>query len=293
MPTKAPGHSDATSHLMFGEREGVREIPKPLLLGELSQELRSLLWAIVYESLKQSEYMSGFVYFGHPWDKILSRWHVAVLHRPADEFSSLKKKLLEPLKNLFFEDTYVEVFEFLEFVMKSRECPEGFSKAVSLALKNTQAAYIVVENQYIFPTATEEEAVAVESAMHNLQNKTFSGAKTHLLKAGSELNRGNFAESIRESIHAVESVSRAIVPEAKTLAPALNALESRSQLHKALKTGFGALYGFTCDEQGIRHALLDRDEADVDRESAIFMLGACASFASYLANKGRQAGLIK
>ena len=53
---------------------------------------------------------------------------------------------------------------------------------------------------------------------------------------------------------------------------------------------FSQRYGYTNDEQGIRHALLDRDAADVGLDEALFMFGACASFAAYLTQKHRQAG---
>jgi hypothetical protein len=59
-----------------------------------------------------------------------------------------------------------------------------------------------------------------------------------------------------------------------------------------MKSGFGSLYGYTSDSQGIRHALLDKDAPDVDEADALFMIGACAAFVSYLVNKGRAAGLI-
>ena len=296
MPAKAPGHSNATAHLSFGEREGAAKIPGPLNLCELSPKLRSLLWEATFESLADSVMRPGlgaYPWFDQPWGTILKTRHVAILHKPVDEFSPECRFHINPLKKLFFEGTYVEVFEFLEFVMRSNDSPYEFADKITRALKHARAAYIVVDNRMIFPTATEEEAKALEGAFDELQGKSFAGARSHLLNAGEELNRGEYANSVRESIHAVESISRAIVPGAKALAPALSALEERSHLHGALKKAFGALYGFTCEEQGVRHPLLDKNEAEVDRESAVFMLGACASFVSYLANKGRQAGLIK
>ena len=45
------------------------------------------------------------------------------------------------------------------------------------------------------------------------------------------------------------------------------------------------LYGYTSDERGLRHPLLEREEANVGMDEAVFMLGACASFASYLWRK--------
>jgi hypothetical protein len=35
------------------------------------------------------------------------------------------------------------------------------------------------------------------------------------------------------------------------------------------------LYGYTSDQKGIRHPLLDDGTADVDEADAMFMIGAC------------------
>jgi hypothetical protein len=58
-----------------------------------------------------------------------------------------------------------------------------------------------------------------------------------------------------------------------------------------MKAGFGSLYGYTSDEQGIRHALLE-PSSNVDDADALFMIGACAAFVSYLISKARSAGLL-
>jgi hypothetical protein len=38
---------------------------------------------------------------------------------------------------------------------------------------------------------------------------------------------------------------------------------------------------------------LDAGDAQADEADALFMIGACAAFVSYLVNKGRTAGLVK
>ena len=45
------------------------------------------------------------------------------------------------------------------------------------------------------------------------------------------------------------------------------------------------LYGYTSDEQGVRHAFLDQESSRVGMDEAVYMLGACASFASFLWRK--------
>ena len=115
-----------------------------------------------------------------------------------------------------------------------------------------------------------------------------AGAVSHLRQASESINQGDYPGAVRESIHAVESTARQTNPHAKTLEPALKSLEGAGGLHPALKRAFSNLYGYTSDEQGIRHALIDNPQPNVGQDEAVFMLGACASFSSYLARKHRQ-----
>jgi hypothetical protein len=126
-------------------------------------------------------------------------------------------------------------------------------------------------------------------AFADLDASEFHGARAHLRNAASHLTAGSFADSVRESIHAVESVSRTLDPSAD-LSKALARLEQKISIHAAMKKGFTSLYGYASDENGIRHALLEAGEAKVDEADALFMIGACAAFVSYLLNKARTNG---
>ena len=151
---------------------------------------------------------------------------------------------------------------------------------------------VVPKPPTIMPRATEQEGAAIEQALATLGLTGLDGARAHLIQAGERLNAGDYADAVRESIHAVESVARKLDPKASvTLAPALQALEKHAAVHPALKKGFSKIYGYTSDEGGVRHALLE-GEAQVGLEEAVFMIGACASFTSYLIGKARRAGLI-
>lgn len=113
--------------------------------------------------------------------------------------------------------------------------------------------------------------------------------RAHLVSAGSELAKSNWAGCVRESIHAVEAMAVRLAPEKKTLGAALAVLERDGHLHGGLKNAFSALYGWSSDEEGVRHALVFREEANVDEADALFLQGACAAFVSYLTarNSGR------
>ena len=96
--------------------------------------------------------------------------------------------------------------------------------------------------------------------------RNFHGARAHLRNAASHLTAGNFADSVRESIHALESVSRTLDPSAD-LSKALARLEQKISIHAAMKKGFASLYGYASGENGIRHALLEAGEAKVDERT--------------------------
>jgi hypothetical protein len=60
-------------------------------------------------------------------------------------------------------------------------------------------------------------------------------------------------------------------------------LEKKHQLHPALKKSFSSLYGYTSDEQGIRHAM--SKEPNLTADDAKFFLLSCTSFINYLKAK--------
>ncbi len=89
----------------------------------------------------------------------------------------------------------------------------------------------------------------------------------------------------------MESVVRVLEPKGD-FSKALAKLDAKAKIHSALRSGFNSIYGFTSDEKGIRHPLTDDTVAKADETDALFMVGACAAFVSYLINKSRVAGLL-
>jgi hypothetical protein len=138
---------------------------------------------------------------------------------------------------------------------------------------------------------SEAERQTIERAFLDLNSVEFQGARAHLRKAAERLTEGKYADSVRESVNAVEATARVLGPS-DALKSALTQLEKSVKIHPALKHGFGNLYGYTRDEEGIRHPRLDDGTANVDETDALFMIGACAAFVSYLINKARAAGLL-
>jgi hypothetical protein len=189
-------------------------------------------------------------------------------------------------KNLIIRGTYNMVFDFVQFVMRHPGSPYGFASEIDRILRQCRAAYTVMD---VGPTIIP---IALEVAFSATKHERFPGARVHLRLAAEALTAGRYGDSVRESVHGVESTVRVLSEDSKaTLAQALQKLESKLGMHLAFKKALVSLYGYSSDEAGIRHSLLE-DEARVDMHDALFMLGACASFVTFLIGKGRAAGIM-
>jgi hypothetical protein len=177
-------------------------------------------------------------------------------------------------------------------VLKHPACPPRFARDIDGTLRHCRAAYRVVEGTVICPIASDTEHSIIVKAFADLAATQFNGARAHLRNAATHLTAGKYNDSVRESIHAVEAVGRTLDSTADVLSKALAKLKQKISIHPAMKKGFTSLYAYTSDEKGIRHALLDDGAAKVDETDALFMLGACAAFVSYLINKARCSGVL-
>jgi hypothetical protein len=272
--------------LTFEQAEGAAPLPSQLELKEISPQMRAMLFAFIHEDISVYDRQVK-----DPWRTILEDHHVYRLHRMIDEFDSGWLEQREYIKHLISGGDYLAVLGFLQWVMRHPSCPSNFSRNIDRILSISRAAYRVVDGKTIAPISSPEEKDTLDKAFSALRSPEFNGAREHLRKAAEQASAGQWADSVRESVHAVEATARTLAPGAKGLEPALQKLEQTASIHAALKRGFAAIYGFTSDEKGIRHPLLDEANAKVDEVDALFMLGACAAFVSYLINKGRKAGL--
>lgn len=277
--------------ISFSQAQGYEEIPGPLQLGELPKEARTQLWNLFFvhlDSSKATDDIFGGSWIGPGWRHVLrdvhAKFHVSALDEWDSDFRPVCKKLRE-----YIEARPVnKVFDLIQFVLRHRQCPPEFVREMQHTFSECRLAYRIdiARPPTILPAVTPEEGDAVAGALRTLRKAGLDSSAAHLRKASACINADDWAGSVRESIHAVESVARQLDPDAaKTLEPALDSLKRRGVLHPAFKEAFSKLYGYTSDEQGVRHALLNKSSAQVDIDEAVFMLGVCASFASYLWRK--------
>ena len=162
---------------------------------------------------------------------------------------------------------------------------DGFVNGVNRYFKQLSYSYHVI-NDEIVEITSEMEVAAIEDAI----DSSSSVARNHLSNALSLLSKkpvGDYRNSIKESISAVESLVRHITGETK-LGDALAKLENKGlEIPKVLHDAFVKLYAYTNQPStGIRHALMEEDSKYIpDREEATFMLITCSAFISYIQAK--------
>ena len=270
--------------LSFSQAHGYEPLPQPLKLEELSPQTRIGFWNILYREVASTLQL----YSSHTWDPILQFAHTDFFGLPLDHWQHTVYFLNSIVRPYIMGEPFNKVFDLLIFLMRTRGCPSQFISNIGDAFRRFQLAYIldISYTPTIYPTSTPEEGEVFLNALQQIQEAGLSGARSHLRNAAMSIDQEDWTSAVRESIHAVESVARQITPGARTLGDALRTLEREGLLqHPALREGFSKIYGYTNDEQGIRHALLDAEKSNVSQDEAIFMLGACASFASYLSRK--------
>jgi hypothetical protein len=139
-------------------------------------------------------------------------------------------------------------------------------------------------DRIITPISDEYEIRVIEDALAIKYEPVYQ----HLSKANlylSNRERPDYENSIKESISAVEAICEILTGLSgadANLGNMLKKLESSGVIiHGGLKTAFRALYGYTSDAKGIRHAG-DIGGPSSTFEEAKFMLISCSAFINYL-----------
>lgn len=238
--------------------------------------------------IRDIEY-TNFSEFIGPWRTILYDFHVRFKHEMASNFNNEAEHHVADWTKLFLNRSFNEVFDIVEFVLQHPSCDPLLPARIEGALRDSRCAYRLV-GKTLVPISNEHAALSISGAFNDAARAKLPSVGAHLEAAGKAAREGAWAASVRESIHAVESVAVRIARDGATLGEALRELEQSGYLHSALKKALSALYGYANDEEGIRHALVFEGKPNVDEADALFMLGACASCVAYLISKGQSTG---
>ncbi len=275
----------------FSQTHGYEDIPTVLQLEELPSEARTRLWNVFYLHMKKSS--SSSLAETHAldgkWKHIVGDIHSHFFCRPLDEWKSDIEANSRIIRGTIENDWFYKVFDLIEFVMRHEKCDDEFIESIQAVFEECQLAYRVDTNRppSIFPRTTPEEGEVLAAAITSLHDNGKIQSVKHLQESIKFISVGDWSNSIRESINAVESVLRSSDHnKSSDLRKALDSLEkSNGPIHPALKEGILKLYGFSSDEPGVRHSNVDGKNSNLGQNEAILMLGVCASLANYLSRK--------
>lgn len=274
--------------MKFSERLGFKPVKEQLQIDTVDVELRNSLWSI---------YLEFFLQKAENWEHnpTLTRFARALWYQflkkpidtlPIDNYGILSTHWLTKfLREYFFaERNWYDFYDIIEF--SASFAPQEFITVTNAILEKEKSAYRFVHGQIVQITS-KVEISEIEEAISNTTD-TYLPVNTHLntaLKLLADKENPDYRNSIKESISAIEAMCKIFTNNPKTtLGDALNKLEKDNTLHPALKKSFSSLYGYTSDEGGIRHALIEGDRK-VDFHEAKFMLVTCTSFINYLMSR--------
>ncbi len=279
----------------FSQRGGYIPIPQPLKLGEVSTEFINYIQNIFSEILNV-EYSDG--YFGRFYGKNFLvnmgiSYYKEILSLPIKDF---KIDIFFNLnKNKFFK-----IFDIIEFALNYYTASNinNYSLSEFIRKKHTeiiksfdkfQLAYFVHKDSegifYIMPRTTSLECKTLEKNLEDIKSKGLKEAEKHLIKAGKFISSKKWEDSIRESVHALESALRQILGNKKTLSDNLQEIKN-GKLHPALIKSLSKMYAYASDEEGIRHSFIcNNAKYSPDQNEALLILSYSASLCSYIYNK--------
>lgn len=195
------------------------------------------------------------------------------------------------IRDTLLTDDYDAILSVIEYI--TGEAPKYTSKAVWYKGNSYSAESLynlVFEQEYVGYRLINCQAQAItdDIEIQTIQEATknkHTEVKQHIDKALgflSDRQAPDYANSIKESISAVERMCSIIIGKPTTLGEALKKLEDNGiVIHTALKGAFSKLYGYTSDASGIRHAG-ELGGKDSTFEEAKFMLVSCCAFVNYL-----------
>lgn len=272
---------------MFSEKYRYKA-PKTIQHECISDELRCRIWNLFYQSeINEGGLTSkrlGLALNGGQTieEKIVDRF--GLLINPVGKGHTAEELLKDNILKLF---SWYEVYDFVEIhlsYLNGDEKKERIKKYNDV-FEQEKAGYRIVSGE-IAPITNEGEIKTIEQST----NTAFESVNQHMQKAlnfYADIKEPDYENSIKESISAVEAMCCIITGMSganSSLGKTIKKLkENGIHIHSSMENAFSSLYGYTSDEDGIRHGGIDFKNAPA--EDAKYMLISCSAFVNYLIEK--------
>lgn len=268
---------------VFSKRNNL-SLDKEIQLNKIDNALFNRIWNIFYNNEYQvDDWILG--YDTEKPEKILDSF--GCTYKYPKNFIA-RNENINKLYNYLLKAEWYVTYDFIEQYVKLFETAaqrKNIEKELNIVLEEEKSGYRMVKG-LITPITNPGELESIKESM----TSPYKSVNTHFEKAlslYSKRKNPDYENSIKESISAVEAMCCIITGmsgKGATLGEALKKLEEYGiHIHKAMQSGFSALYGYTSDENGIRHGGIDFTGATA--EDAKYMLVSCSAFVNYLIEK--------
>lgn len=269
----------------FSQRYGHVKVEDVIQLNSLNLETRKAIWNYLYLGLFDNKDLGKNV------EQCAESVWIHFLNKPADNVpyyktdTAYEESVLTVIKGFIYKSEWFRVFDLLEYLiyLTSDYSRYNLGNYINHAFEKFGVGYRVID-ELITPISDEVEIDSIDTSLAN----NINSSKTHLSRAlelMSDRDQPDHRNSIKESISAIEALCKKISGNEKgTLGDCLKTIEDKGHIHPAMKRAFQQLYGYTSDQGGIRHALMDGSE-EPTLEEARYMLVICSAFSNYLVSK--------
>jgi hypothetical protein len=282
----------------FSKRMGYEE-EIPIQFEAINAELRNRLWNAVKNILKSldrinkkdDESLAIITYqaeINHDYRRIHSIEYINLVEKIWDQFfKELVDKipymdLWEPGETIyqkFSRLVWNKVYDLLEFLAESLtgEIKINFIESCNKILEVENSAYRFIEEIIVDITNQMEIDVIKEALL-----SPFDEPATHIenaLRYYSDRENPDFANSVKESVSAIESIARI---KTSTNEPLSNIVKHKKLgIHEGLNQILNKINAYRGDASGVGHSIKPNDSPPKKNEAHLFLV-ICSAFVNFL-----------
>ncbi len=277
--------------ISFSERRGL--IPERLIqIDSVDEQLRNRLWNYFFneEFVEKYDGPLNFDWHSSNYGIVEDMLDLMGLRYEDPDTGSGHIHNKQALENILISCNWNNVYDFIEKYLSLLSANDAQRVAGELneLLEEERSGYRIIRGTYngescffVSPITDNGELDSIQEALNSGLRSVDASMKKALMLY-SNRKTPDYANSIKESISAVESMLAHITGREATLSSNLKQLDKiNSDLHPAFKEALGKLYGFTSDSSGIRHGGYS-EPLHATEQNARFMLVICSAFINYL-----------
>jgi hypothetical protein len=276
----------------FAVRMGFEEPDLGVQVDDMDTALRNGLWNafyVVYVPADARTQHQVLANYGFLYKVVVGLW-TELFKGTSDTIPFFADAAVRGIRKEFFDADWKGVYGIIEFLAVNYPATDVFVEECNRVLERDRSAYRFA-GPYLTQVADERDLATIQRALRETADGKLRHVHEQLATAARMLGDRedpDYRNSVKEAISAVEGVVNIVGGKKATLGTAIKKADPK--IHKAFADGLSKLYGWTSDDSGIRHALMD--ESTVELEDAQFMLVLCSGFVSFLVAKAARAGLL-